>query len=296
MNRALEDGNLFVFNNVIAPAANTASVFETILNFSDYENKEVPWYNQMNVLDIMKMAGYKTLWFSNQERVSVWGSAPTALSTRADSSFWTQLGNNFLNEYDEKLISLYQNHKHNLSDKNFIIFHLMGSHLPYGIRFPGSYGKFKPGDIDSKNLHIVHKNALKILSDYANSILYTDDVLNEIFNLFKNTDSIIFYFSDHAQDIFQSGNTVGHKCDNYGVEIPFMIFVTDEFKKNHPDKINLIKNALNKPFMNDDFIQSFLPLIGIKTKDSIESKNIFSPHFDTKRKRIYCGNMDYDKQ
>lgn len=47
--------------------------------------------------------------------------------------------------------------------------------------------------------------------------------------------------------------------------------------------------------MTDDFIQSLLPLIGIKTQDNIESKNIFSSQFDIKRKRFYCGDNDYDK-
>ncbi|PAF52603.1 sulfatase [Helicobacter sp. 13S00477-4] len=280
----------------MSPQAHTSGVFETILNFSDYENRKIPWYKQMNLLDIMKIAGYKTFWFSNQEKISVWGNAPTAISTRANFAFWTHLSNGVSNNYDEELIPLYEKNKQHLGDKNFIIFHLQGSHIPYKNRFPKSYAKFKPSDIDTKKLHITHKSDLRIVADYVNSFYYTDAILNKIFNLFKNTDSIIFYFSDHAQDVFQSRNSVGHTCDNYGVEIPFMIFVTDEFKHNHPDKIKSIKSALKKPFMTDDFSQSLLPLIDIKTKDNIKNKDIFSPDFDTQRKRIYCGNIDYLKQ
>ncbi|PAF49154.1 hypothetical protein BKH41_03470 [Helicobacter sp. 12S02232-10] len=284
----------------MSPEAHTEQVFQTILNFSDYENRKTPWYEQMNLLDIMKMAGYKTFWFSNQEKTSLWESNPSILASRADFSFWTPPQPS--ESYDEQLISLYQKHKSLLdtasnekNNKNLIIFHLQGSHLEYKSRFPHSYAKFKPSDIDAKNLHTKYQKDLQIISDYVNSLYYTDDVLNQIFDLFKNTDSIIFYFSDHAQDVFQSDHSVGHRCSNYGVEIPFMIFVTDAFKMKHKKEVDLIKSALKKPFMTDDFIQSLLPLIGIKTQDNIESKNIFSSQFDIKRKRFYCGDNDYDK-
>ncbi len=89
---------------------------------------------------------------------------------------------------------------------------------------------------------------------------------------------------------------IGHRCSKAGLEIPFMIYVSDIFKEKHPKKVKLIKNALNKPFMSDDLIHSLLPLVGIHTKDEIESKNLFSPKFDAQRKRAVCyGSMNYDR-
>ncbi|BCZ18000.1 hypothetical protein NHP190003_12820 [Helicobacter sp. NHP19-003] len=176
-----------------------------------------------------------------------------------------------------------------------MVFHLMGSHLLYSERFPKSYAKFTPKDIDDKNLKVKNDKDKQIVADYVNSIHYTDHVLGEIFKLFQGKDTIIFYLSDHAQDIFQSGNTYGHKCSAYGVEIPFMVFVTDTFKQRHPDKVKLIEQALHKPLMSDDLIHSLLPLVGIHTKDNQESKDLFSPQFDTHRKRIFCGHLECKK-
>ncbi len=176
------------------------------------------------------------------------------------------------------------------------MFHLLGSHSWYADRFPKSFAKFKPNDLDFSNLHASSDRDKQIVADYVNSLYYNDAVLNEIFNLFKDKDAIVFYLSDHAQDMFESGSTYGHRCSKAGLEIPFMIYVSDIFKEKHPEKVKLIKNALNKPFMSDDLIHSLLPLVGIHTKDEIESKNLFSPKFDAQRKRIVCwGSMDYDK-
>ncbi|PAF48192.1 hypothetical protein BKH46_01585 [Helicobacter sp. 12S02634-8] len=278
----------------MAPESSTSAVFQTLLNFSDYENRQIPWYRQMNLIDTMKMAGYKTFWFSNQEKISVYGNVPSALSTRADGAFWTQIKAVVSAMPDGELVDLFQKHKQDLGKKNLIIFHLQGSHPDYKDRFPSDYQKFTPQDINTQGLHTSFKDSRQKVADYINSITYTDAVLDEIFHLFNDSDSIVFYLSDHAQDIFETDGSIGHRCSNYGVDIPFMIFVSDTFKKLHPQKVQAIQSALNKPFMTDDFIQSFLPLIGITTQDNISSKNIFSPHFDTHRKRIYCKERDYD--
>ncbi|WP_172402524.1 phosphoethanolamine transferase [Helicobacter sp. 12S02634-8] len=294
LDQAQKNGNLFVFRDVIAPESSTSAVFQTLLNFSDYENRQIPWYRQMNLIDTMKMAGYKTFWFSNQEKISVYGNVPSALSTRADGAFWTQIKAVVSAMPDGELVDLFQKHKQDLGKKNLIIFHLQGSHPDYKDRFPSDYQKFTPQDINTQGLHTSFKDSRQKVADYINSITYTDAVLDEIFHLFNDSDSIVFYLSDHAQDIFETDGSIGHRCSNYGVDIPFMIFVSDTFKKLHPQKVQAIQSALNKPFMTDDFIQSFLPLIGITTQDNISSKNIFSPHFDTHRKRIYCKERDYD--
>ncbi len=84
--------------------------------------------------------------------------------------------------------------------------------------------------------------------------------------------------------MFESGSTYGHRCSKAGLEIPFMIYVSGIFKEKHPEKVKLIKNALNKPFMGDDLIHSLLPLVGIHTKDEIESKNLLAPNLMPKEK------------
>ncbi|MFC3848519.1 sulfatase-like hydrolase/transferase, partial [Helicobacter baculiformis] len=129
--------------------------------------------------------------------------------------------------------------------------------------------------------------------DYVNSLYYTDHILSEIFKLFEDKDAIIIYLSDHAQDIFESASTYGHKCSAFGVEIPFVIYVSNLFKQKHPEKLKQLAQAVHKPFMSDDLIHTLLPLVGIHTKDNLESKDVLSSKFDIHRKRVYCGNQVY---
>ncbi|WP_033620038.1 phosphoethanolamine transferase [Helicobacter pylori] len=283
---------MFVFSNTISKEAHTSDVFVSLLNYSDAETTK-PWYEYHNMIDIFKRSHYETFWLEKQI-LDQWGITQNLVSDRSQNRYYI-LGD--YGPYDEELVKFYsKNVQPQLKSKNFIVFHLLGSHSWYADRFPQSFAKFKTSDLPFSHLHASNDRDKQIVTDYVNSLYYNDFVLNEIFNLFKDKDAIVFYLSDHAQDIFESGPTYGHRCSKAGVEIPFMIYVSGIFKEKHPEKVGLIKNALNKPFMSDDLIHSLLPLVGIHTKDAIESKNLFSPKFDTQRKRITCyGGMDYDK-
>ncbi|WP_120861598.1 phosphoethanolamine transferase [Helicobacter pylori] len=290
--RERESNNLFVFSDKISKEAHTSDVFESLLNYSNAETNK-PWYHYHNMIDIFKRSHYETFWLEKQI-VDEWGITQNLVSNRSKNRYYI-LGN--YGAYDEELVKFYsKNVQPQLKSKNFIVFHLLGSHFQYADRFPKSFAKFKPSDLSFSNLHVSNDRDKQIVADYVNSLYYNDAVLNGIFNLFKDKDAIVFYLSDHAQDVFESGSTYGHRCSKAGLEIPFMIYVSDIFKEKHPEKVKLIKNALNKPFMSDDLIHSLLPLVGIRTKDEIESKNLFSPQFDAQRKRAVChGSMDYDK-
>lgn len=287
-----ESNNLFVFSDTISKEAHTSEVFESLLNYSNAETNK-PWYHYHNMIDIFKRSHYETFWLEKQI-IDQWGITQNLFSNRSKNRYYI-LGN--YGAYDEELAKFYtKNVQSRLKSKNFIVFHLIGSHSWYADRFPKSFAKFKPNDLDFSNLHASSDRDKQIVTDYVNSLYYNDAVLNGIFNLFKDKDAIVFYLSDHAQDMFESGSTYGHRCSKAGLEIPFMIYVSDIFKEKHLKKVKLIKNALNKPFMSDDLIHSLLPLVGIHTKDEVESKNLFSPKFDAQRKRIVCwGSMDYDK-
>ncbi|UOR63675.1 phosphoethanolamine transferase [Helicobacter pylori] len=287
-----ESNNLFVFSDAISKEAHISEVFESLLNYSNAETNK-PWYHYHNMIDIFKRSHYETFWLEKQI-IDQWGITQSLVSSRSKNRYYI-LGN--YGAYDEELAKFYsKNVQSRLKSKNFIVFHLIGSHSWYADRFPKSFAKFKPNDLDFSHLHTSSDRDKQIVTDYVNSLYYNDAVLNEIFNLFKDKDAIVFYLSDHAQDMFESGSTYGHRCSKAGLEIPFMIYVSDIFKEKHPEKVKLIKNALNKPFMSDDLIHSLLPLVGIHTKDEVESKNLFSPKFDAQRKRIVCYNsMDYDK-
>ncbi|HED6851012.1 TPA: sulfatase-like hydrolase/transferase [Campylobacter coli] len=130
--------------------------------------------------------------------------------------------------------------------------HLQGAHMEYSKRYSSEFAKFGIKDLRENSLDDLTKDAklndkqAKIKSQYLNAIYYNDFVESEIFDHFKDEESILFYLSDHGdevydfRDFFDHTETMGSK---YMAEIPFMIFTSDKLKRNHPDIIKKIEKA-----------------------------------------------------
>ena len=290
-------GNLFVFNDTISPHTHTNASLRKILTFSHYENEAIPWYKQQNLVDIMNLSGYDTLWLSNQEAVSIYGNIPEIISQRAKKTQFSTINSslNSSNFYDEVLIKMLEKQDFK-EDKIFIILHLMGTHMAYKYRYPSSFEKFNSKEVLSLQPELNPEQA-SIKAEYLNAIYYNDYVVSSLMKYFENEESLVVYLSDHADEVYDFRDFLGHNetmLSKNMVEIPFMIYVSDKFKAKYPLIIKKIENARNLPFMSDDFIHSFLDLIEIQTKDNAKSASIFSPKYNTLRARI-VSDKDYDK-
>ncbi|ECW7655059.1 sulfatase-like hydrolase/transferase [Campylobacter coli] len=80
LEKVKNDGNLFVFKDVIAPHSHTNPAISKIFTFANYENSSIAWFKQKNIVSIMSGGGYYTYWISNQESVSKLGNAPEAMA------------------------------------------------------------------------------------------------------------------------------------------------------------------------------------------------------------------------
>ncbi|WP_295701785.1 phosphoethanolamine transferase [uncultured Helicobacter sp.] len=318
-----ENGNLVAFNNVIAPHSHTNLVLEKLLTFHNYENAQTPWYKQQNLIDILKLAGYTIHWLSNQEVVSIYGNAPEVISTRADITRFSTISDSYSagKAYDEILLSLLQQVRQNeqiLSpnteaqspqpSKNFYLFHLMGTHLGYDGRYPKSFETFNIDTLKQYNLHtltpyphtsstILNPRQLQIKAHYINAILYNDYVVNAIIESFKDEDALIFYISDHGDEVYDFRDFVGHS-ENIGsrfmIEVPFMVYMSDSFRESYPHIAQKIEKAKDLPFMSNDFIHAFLDVLNINYTGYNPTRSLFNPLFNDKRARIFAGK-DYDR-
>lgn len=308
-----KSGNLYAFSDIVAPATHTNDALKYALTFHNYENKESAWHTQMNIIDAMKALGYKTSWFSNQDSISVWGNVFQAISKRAHfTQYSTNRGSLENALYDEILLKMFAKYSTNQDfgessiQNEFIVFHLMGTHGGYASRYPKDMERFTPQDLRVKGLDRFYgeikkpldDTQLQMRTDYANAVVYNDKIVAQIIKEFENDEAIIFYFSDHCDEVFDERDFVGHTysfVSRYMVEIPFMIYMSDKFKKAHPSIERRVKRAQNLPFMTDNFMHTFFDLLGIECADLDYKFSLFSPKFNANRPRIIYG-VDYDKE
>lgn len=110
---------------------------------------------------------------------------------------------------------------------SFVVLHQIGSHSPYGLRYPAEFNKFESdeGKYDR--------------GAYKNSILYTDYIVTEIIDKLKEkTDkpTYVFFTSDHGEGIgAHSGH--GNLKLKSNFEVPFILYLINDTKGYSPESL-----------------------------------------------------------
>lgn len=263
-----KDSNLYVFNNIVAPASHTIEVFKAIMSTFSYNRDDKEWYRHTTIPECFNLLGYKTIWISNQHQYGAFDNIPTRYSQLCDTAIFTKqkITDNFKDEQvlkyiDEKPLK-----------KELYIIHLMGQHFKCSERYPNEFDCFVEDDYLDLPQH-----QRKIVAEYDNATLYNDFVIDSIIKVFGDKESIIFYIPDHGQDIFYSDdNYYGHgivaneKSDSIGRDIPFMIYTSQKFKSSYQDLNLLIKKSIDRKsqFNTEDLIYTLIDVVGYKFKDN----------------------------
>ena len=315
--QALEQsGNLIAFSDVVSPGAKTNDVLKYVLNFGNYESeKQRPWSANLDIVNLARLANYETFWISNQERYGQWAVASGASAQMTDHSDFTNQIPVYKYAYslDEVMLPSIKNFKSGakrsplarkdessaaevggaqMKDKFFIL-HLMGSHPSYEFRYPKSFAKFSAVDISREPLDEGQK---KELAHYLNTVAYNDFIVSEIYKIFASDNTLIVYFSDHAQSLYQyRGKLIHGGINRFTLEIPLIFMASDKFKEQNADLWARIAAAKNRPFLNDDLIHAIAEILEMTELPEYDpARSVINADFNASRPRIIEG-VDYDK-
>lgn len=307
MDKEKENGNLFVFNNVITPYNHTSESIKNIFSCNTLGNGE-SWHSKPIFPSIFKQAGYYVLFWDNQRAVKsmfdTWSFTLDAFLYHPEiiSKSYTKTNQrNF--RYDEDLIDDFINSTSDVNNPHkLVLFHLMGQHLLAEERYPhnSKYNYFTPDSI-LRNEQWMTEKKKKMIADYDNATLYNDYVISKIINYYRNSNSILIYLSDHGEEIYDYRDAIGrnHSKDldgnllKYQFEIPFIIWVSDKFKNNNKETYESIHHAVNKPFMIDNVCQLLFHCGYVITPYYKSENDIISSEYSCP-KRLVRGSVDYD--
>lgn len=172
----------------------------------DYEHR---YMRSASLITYFKRNGYETYWISNQGRAGKNDSTIASMAYEADTTFFANL--NYLDAALDDVLVHYLGKMERNSQKELFVIHLMGSHSDYVNRYDKAKALFK----QPKNM----------VEEYDNTIHYTDYILGQIYERFKNERLLLIYLSDHGENINLENNGHGFLPsfkDEYTV--PFVIY------------------------------------------------------------------------
>lgn len=282
----LAQSNLYVYNDVISLYDETSAVLKSIYTIMKYKNGKI---TPPPFPSVLRGAGYKTHLFDQRD---IWNG-------EGDKVIWenmydTRSPTKFPDDMD--LINSIDISK---TEPSLYVIKLQGQHYTYANRYPESYAHFKKEDYPD----VSDKQHAEIMAHYDNATLYNDYVVYSVIRKFMDLEAVVLYFSDHGEEIYDYRNFMGHggisektKEIKYQIEIPFMIWVSDRYKENHPHEVEQIRNAVNRPYNTGDLTYLIMDLSGVKAVGYDPTRSVINDQFDSTHDRIVLGFINYDQR
>lgn len=245
MSKMQGNESFYQFTNAWSCAVDTVhSLNYALTNKNQYNDLDLS--KAISIVDVANASGYKTIWISNQAKIGLADTPITAIASEAKEQIWLRNKIGHLKDgryldlpgyYDDRIINALDEVQ--LNERTLIVIHMIGSHANYDVRYPKDFAIFK--------------NDESYIDEYDNSILYTDSVLEKIYNKVKQNSHFkaFVYFSDHGEGI--EGNLM-HDINRYTTQmakIPLvMIFSSDYLRKRQ--KIDM--NKISQYYFTNDLI------------------------------------------
>ena len=285
---------LTVFNKVIGPRPYTIEVLQQVLTFADQENPDL-YLTTPSLMNIMKQAGYKTFWITNQQTMTKRNTMLTNFSQQTDEQFYL---NNSRDQnsrsYDENVIEPFQKVLADPAEKKLIIVHLLGTHMKYEYRYPPEFARFndRAGLADWAT-----PDQIPVINNYDNAVLYNDEVVANLISSFSatNPNGLLVYFSDHGEDVFDSpGHKILGRNEGRPTEpmyaVPFFTWESESWKKQHPRDL---RKFADRPYQTSHFIHTWADLAGLRFEGFDSTKSLVSKDF--KERPLWVGDPNAPK-
>ena len=262
-----------LIDGMTSAGSNTVASLRLMLTLPDKQKWE-PNYD-LSLVDLVKSAGIKTYWLSNQGFLGEFDTPVAALAAKSDETIFLKKGGSFnsTNYSDFDLLPKFtQVLEDPVQGKRFIVLHIYGSH-PLACDRLDDYPKiFNEQAIEQK---------YDYLNCYVSSIKKTDDFIKRVYDTLKQNEQrthrsfSLIYFSDHGlchQEDDKHGvilfNQNCHSRLHHNIPL-FKISSDDQERKEY----KTFKSGLN-------FLEGIAHWIGIKNPKLTLDEDLFSGQAD----------------
>lgn len=242
-------------------------------------------YSQKSIVTAFRESGFKTAFFSNQSPTN---SFIDYYMAEADTSFFMngtpEISDN--HHFDHELLPYVSKQIDGGHENLFIILHIYGSHFNYAERYDERFRRFTPDEVTGLD-YMQREN---LVNAYDNSVLVVDDLLAELIAKLRSSGVVggLFYLSDHGEDLmddkYKRSLHSSPSPSYYQLHIPMLMWVTDQYNRNFPEKVKLARRHSNAPVSTIGAFHTLVDMAGIKTKYLDPHYSIVNREFEVSKR------------
>ncbi len=274
---------LLVYNDVVANIPYTIESLSSTLTFTPPE-KYNEAYRAMNVVTMMKKAGFKTFWITNQQTLTHRNTMLTAFAKLTDEP--TFLNNNrrqSANSYDEVVLKPFADALSDNAKRKLIVVHLIGTHFAYEYRYPDVFNIFS--NQQPLSSFATGEEPVQMYNDYDNAVRYNDNVVRQLIDSYRAKDpyGFLLYFADHGEEVFDVRDFNGRDMSKPTIDmydVPFIVWPAPRWAAQHDMKA--LENTVHRPSSLSLFMNGWCTLAAIQYKECNSADSIFSADFVAK--------------
>ncbi|QBR49642.1 kdo(2)-lipid A phosphoethanolamine 7''-transferase [Erwinia sp. QL-Z3] len=232
---------------------------------------------EQNVFSVLKELGFSSELFAMQSEVWFYNN------TNADNfAFREQIGSEKENQgksVDDMLLvpELKKSLDRHPDGKHLVVLHTKGSHYLYSQRYPREFARYQP---ECMGVDDTCSKAM-LINAFDNSVLYTDTVLDSVFDQLRDKKAIVFYAADHGESISENMHLHGtprHMAPPEQFRVPMIVWASDKYlaDPNNQSAFERLKaqQRVGKTHRHVELFDTLLGCLGYTSPDGgINQKN-----------------------
>lgn len=284
---------LHVAQNACSSRGATAPALQEMLTFATRTSSEA-LYTSPTLLQIMKAAGYKIFWLSNQQMYGKFDNWSTILSAPAEVRVLVnRVGWSEGASFDGQLLEPFEAALADPAPKKLIIVHLLGAHADYKLRYPPEFEHFPELSPAPGPVRPLPRDLLSKYNAYDNAMLYDDHVVAELIARVMPLDrGSVTFLSDHGEALGETSDFIGHidgPTPKQVYEIPLLFWLSKTVRERFGEQLSNFQSNLTQPFQSDALIHNLLDLYGVRHPLFRGERSLFSPAYQPVPR--YCDTL-----
>ncbi|MCX8958384.1 kdo(2)-lipid A phosphoethanolamine 7''-transferase [Erwinia psidii] len=220
---------------------------------------------EQNVFAVLKALGFSSELFAMQSEVWFYNNTNTD-----NYAFREQIGSEQQNQgksVDDMLLipELEKSLGRHPQGKHLVVLHTKGSHYLYSQRYPREYARYQP---ECMGVDETCSKAM-LINAFDNSVLYTDTVLDSVFDRLRDKKAIVFYAADHGESIDENMHLHGTPRNMAPPEqfrVPLIVWASDKYLADPDNQAAFerlkVQQREGKVHRHDELFDSIMGCLG----------------------------------